>query len=151
MQEKSLIKKNILQFIDYKGITKYKFYQETGITRGILDQNNGMSEENTTRFLAFYPEVSPEWLLTGKGEMLKQPQGYTIKETPPPVAAEGQGSNTEVALLREQVALLKENKALIERENQRLEQEIKQLQEQISRLQQENSAIKSKPQDRATG
>lgn len=71
MQKKSLIKKNILYFIDCKGITKYKFYQDTGITRGILDQNNGMSEENTAKFLAYYPEVSPEWLLTGRGEMLK--------------------------------------------------------------------------------
>ena len=71
MQKKSLIKQNILYFIDYKNITKYKFYQETGITRGVLDQDNGMSEENTAKFLAQYPEVSPEWLLTGRGDMLK--------------------------------------------------------------------------------
>lgn len=43
MQEKSQIKKNILQFIEYKGITKYDFYKKTGITRGVLDQNNGMT------------------------------------------------------------------------------------------------------------
>jgi hypothetical protein len=72
MQENSLIKKNILQFIEYKGITKYKFYQKTGITRGILDQNNGMNEENIARCLAYFPEISAEWLLTGKGEMLKE-------------------------------------------------------------------------------
>jgi repressor LexA len=71
MQEKSLIKQNILQFIEFKGISKYKFYQTTGITRGILDQNNGMSEENTARFIAYFPEINSEWLLTGKGEMLK--------------------------------------------------------------------------------
>ena len=71
MQEKSLIKQNILQSVDFKGIAKCKFYQETGITRGILDQNNGMSEENTSKFLAYYPEVNVEWLLTGKGSMLK--------------------------------------------------------------------------------
>lgn len=74
MQEKSLIKRNILQYIDIKGITKYKFYQETGITRGVLDQNNGMSEENTTRILAQYKEINPEWLLTGNGEMLRSDQ-----------------------------------------------------------------------------
>lgn len=71
MQEKSLIKKNILQFIEYKGISKYKFYQDTGITRGVLDQDNGMSEENTTRFLDCYPEVSAEWLLRGEGNMIR--------------------------------------------------------------------------------
>lgn len=72
MQKKSLIKQNILYFIEYKGISKYKFYQKTGITRGILDQDNGMSEENTAKFLAYFPEVSPEWLLTGNGDMLRQ-------------------------------------------------------------------------------
>ena len=81
MQEKSPIKKNILQYIEYKGISKYKFYQETGITRGVLDQNNGMSEENTARFIAQYPEVSTDWLLTGKGAMLR---GQSAPEVAPP-------------------------------------------------------------------
>lgn len=70
MQEKSLIKQNILHYIDYKGITKYQFYKESGITRGVLDQNNGMSEENTARFLAKYKDINPTWLITGKGSML---------------------------------------------------------------------------------
>lgn len=77
MQKKSLIKQNILYFIEYKGISKYRFYQKTGITRGILDQDNGMSEENTTKFLAYFPEVSPEWLLTGRGDMLRQTKSDT--------------------------------------------------------------------------
>lgn len=72
MQENSIIKNNILQFLDCKGITPYKYYKETGTTRGVLTQNNGMSEENTLRFLAHYPEVNTEWLLTGNGEMLKK-------------------------------------------------------------------------------
>lgn len=72
MQEKSIIKQNILKYLDFIGITQYKFYQITGITRGVLGQNNGMSEENTSRFLDCFREVSPEWLLTGKGNMLKE-------------------------------------------------------------------------------
>ncbi len=71
MQEKSPIKQKILQFIEYKGITKYKFYLDTGVTRGILDQNNGISEENLAKILAYFPEISPDWLLTGRGEMLR--------------------------------------------------------------------------------
>lgn len=79
MQEKSLIKKNILQYLEIKNITKYEFYQKTGITRGILNQNNGMSEENTAKFLAYFKEINPEWLLTGNGPMLKNTSVESIK------------------------------------------------------------------------
>jgi hypothetical protein len=77
-QKKSTIKQNILHYIDYKGITRYEFYKKSGITRGVLDQNNGMSEENTARFLANYPEVSIEWLLTGAGNMLKSNDNQSL-------------------------------------------------------------------------
>ncbi|MEQ1733587.1 MAG: S24 family peptidase [Bacteroidia bacterium] len=69
MQDKSLIKQNIFQVIENESITKAIFYKKTGITRGILDQNNGISEENIAKFLASYPNVNPSWLLTGKGNM----------------------------------------------------------------------------------
>lgn len=75
MQEKSLIKRNILQYLEYKGISQYEFYKKTGITRGILTQNNGMSEENTARVLATYQDISPDWLLSGRGDMLRKPEG----------------------------------------------------------------------------
>ncbi|WP_372472857.1 hypothetical protein AB4865_08540 [Capnocytophaga sp. ARDL2] len=126
MQEKSLIKQNILQSVDFKGVAKCKFYQETGITRGILDQNNGMSEENTLKFLAYYPEVNVEWLLTGNGSMLKSEQPQPSKELI--------NDNEIVALLKEkledkqkQITLLEENKALLQEKVAKLESEIQAL------------------------
>lgn len=71
-QEKSPIKRKILTFLSEMGISQYDFYRKTGITRGILSQNNGISEENIARFLAVYPQVSAEWLLTGRGNMLRE-------------------------------------------------------------------------------
>jgi hypothetical protein len=102
MQEKSLIKKNILQYLDLKGITKYKFYQNTGITRGVLDQNNGMSEENTTKFLAYYKDVSAEWLIMGTGSMLKDQTISEIKSTkatPDPTPAPAPASNIDLGTM----------------------------------------------------
>ncbi len=69
--KKSLVKQNILQVIEYKGISKYEFYKKTRITRGVLDQNNGMSEENIARFLAYFTDIDANWLLTGNGLMLR--------------------------------------------------------------------------------
>jgi hypothetical protein len=70
-QEKSLIKQNISLYLAKKGVSDYVYYKESGTTRGILGQNNGISEDNISRFLAYAPDVNPEWLLTGKGNMLK--------------------------------------------------------------------------------
>ena len=74
MQEKnrdfSLFKMRILQYLDKKGITKYECYKNTGITNGVLSQKNGLSEENTMKFLAYYTDISTDWFFTGKGEML---------------------------------------------------------------------------------
>lgn len=70
-QEKSPIKQNILLYLAEKGVTPYEFYRAPGVTRGVLQQNNGISEDNIARFLAYAPDVNIEWLITGKGEMLK--------------------------------------------------------------------------------
>lgn len=73
-QEKSLIKQNILLYLTKKDVTPYEFYKKSGVTRGILQQNNGISEDNIARFLAYAPDVNVEWLITGNGDMLRTMQ-----------------------------------------------------------------------------
>lgn len=69
-REKSPIKERILQYINLKGITKYALYRDSGITRGILDQDTGISEDNLQKFLHFAQDISLTWLITGEGEIL---------------------------------------------------------------------------------
>ena len=71
MKNFSNIKQNILRFIERQDISKYELYKKTGISNGTLSQKGGMSESNIMKFLSAYTEISAEWLLTGKGEMLK--------------------------------------------------------------------------------
>lgn len=74
MQEKqqkiSPIKQKILQFADYKGLSKRSFYATINVSRGTLESNTGITEDILTKFIATYPEVSLEWLLRGNGSML---------------------------------------------------------------------------------
>lgn len=81
-QEKSPIKQNILRYLAQKGVSSYEFYKESGVTRGILQQNNGISEDNIARFLAYAPDVNIEWLITGEGTMLSHPTTPTPPTTP---------------------------------------------------------------------
>ena len=79
MQEKLPIKEKILQYLNIKGVTKYKFYKETGITRGILDQKNGITEDNLLKFINYAQDISLEWLFFESGEML------TLREFKEPI------------------------------------------------------------------
>lgn len=68
-QEKSPIKKRILQYLELKGISKYSFYKESGVTRGVLDQDTGISEDNLAKFLLYAQDISITWILKGEGNI----------------------------------------------------------------------------------
>ena len=80
MQYLSCVKERIIYFIDCKGISKYKFHKDSGITRGILDRETGITEDNIAKFIAYAPDVNTEWLLTGKGNMLKEEKRRAVEE-----------------------------------------------------------------------
>lgn len=78
MKNISTQKERIIQFIEYKGISKNKFYIETGISNGVLDKKSGLSMDTIEKFYSTYPDINPEWLLTGEGEMLKEKSNLPI-------------------------------------------------------------------------
>lgn len=71
IQKKSPIKERILQYADTMNISRREFYRITGISRGTLESNTGITEEIMAKFIATFEEISPEWLITGRGEMLR--------------------------------------------------------------------------------
>ena len=72
MKKISIQKERILQFLEFKGISKNKFYLQTGVSNGTLDKSSGLSMDTVEKFYAVYPEINPEWLITGSGNMIKQ-------------------------------------------------------------------------------
>lgn len=86
MKNISTIKERILQFIEYKGITKNKFYKETGISNGVLDKKGGLSMETVEKFYSTYPEINEKWILTGEGNMIKNYQEEKKNEAIPVTA-----------------------------------------------------------------
>lgn len=68
------IKENILQYIDNQSIVKEDFYRKTGISPSNFKGSGLKSEiggDKIVKILTCYPDINPEWLLTGKGSMLK--------------------------------------------------------------------------------
>src|SRR4051812_2841246 len=60
----------IIEYIEYKGISKYKFYQTTGLSNGFLDKGSNIGSDKCAIILSHYPDLNPTWLVMGEGEML---------------------------------------------------------------------------------
>lgn len=65
----------IYKYIDYKGINNSKLEKEIGLSNGYLgkmfSRKADIGESILNLILENSPEINPEWLLTGNGEMLK--------------------------------------------------------------------------------
>lgn len=78
MQEKSNkisnIKERILYSLELKGITKSTFFEKIGMTYGNFtgkSKETPLNSDAIGNILLEMPDINVEWLLTGKGEMLK--------------------------------------------------------------------------------
>jgi len=70
--------KNVLQrikqYIDFKKLTIRTFEKTTGMSNGSfssqLKNNKTIGVDKLENILRTYPEINPQWLLTGKGNMI---------------------------------------------------------------------------------
>ena len=65
-------KTNILKYIELRGIKKLEFYHSIGVANGFLDKGDGIVSDKLEKILKVYPDINPEWLLTGEGPMLRE-------------------------------------------------------------------------------
>ena len=73
MEKNLTIKDKILAFLQEKGIKKADFFEATGIQSSNFKGKNMSSQpggDMLVKILTLYPDLSAEWLLRGKGEML---------------------------------------------------------------------------------
>lgn len=91
----------IILFIEYKKLNIKEFETIIGISNGTLgkaiDRNGSINSTKLPIILEQFPELSADWLITGKGEMLRTTNGQ-----------EGKTENAEDAeRLRETISQLK--------------------------------------------
>lgn len=77
------IKRRILEYVEYKNITKEYFYKESGVTasnfkgKGIESELGG---DKIAKILSLYDDLNAEWLLTGNGDMVKKSEPKVIED-----------------------------------------------------------------------
>ena len=111
------IKDRVIEYLKTSGITKQDFCKETGISYANMVGNSLKSElggEQISSIFMKYPNISPDWLLLGKGPMLRG----SVSEAPP--------DNTLSVLLERIEDLARENGQL-QAENAELKKEVARL------------------------
>ena len=67
-------KERILQYLKYKGVSIRKFSEKISISPSNFNEKNmisSLSGDILSRILTVFEELSPDWLMLGKGEMLR--------------------------------------------------------------------------------
>lgn len=75
-----MIRERIIQYIESKEISKYQFYKITGFSNGFLDKEGSIGSDKCEQIIYSFPELNPEWLITGKGEMLREKFCVSVSE-----------------------------------------------------------------------
>lgn len=115
MSNFTVIKERLIHILEIKNISRNKFYQDTGVAYGILSQKNELKCDTLVKFITYFPDVNIEWILLGKGEILRK-DGENLSE------------NVENFVVSEKIF-----REILE-ENQKLNREIGRLEAEIERL-----------------
>ncbi len=82
------MKERILKLMEHEQMGQTQFANKTGIQRGamshLISGRNKPSLDVMTKILRCYPQIHPDWLLFGKGEMLREaaPGAESPEDTP---------------------------------------------------------------------
>lgn len=101
----------VIQYIDNKGINNSLFEKKCGLSNGYLGtqlkRNADLGEGVLNKILDNCLDISPEWLLTGRGEMLKSEVATEVIKTPrveviAPIKVEGRSLMPKVIVLKDE-------------------------------------------------
>lgn len=113
------IKQRILKYIDIKGIEKKKFFDSISVAASNFRSKSLYSEvggDVIAKISSKYPDINPQWLLTGKGEMLIDLEQSDFNRRAIALDAVTRHSSAR-ALTKERIGRLEDKIKLLEREN----------------------------------
>ena len=107
------VKQRIISFIKYQKLSQRKFENSINVSNGFVNNiSKSIGADKLQRILSVYPDLNPDWLLYGEGEMLKTSPGGVSAMPPPggeaahvvpllPLSAQGGPLNDFVLSVRE--------------------------------------------------
>ena len=88
-------KEKIKQYLEYKGISKNRFYTQTGLSMGFLDSGKSLGADKVRIIINTYPDLNLDWLILDKGNMTKTDPTPLSKNDQTTVAIGRRSDNNE--------------------------------------------------------
>ena len=122
------IKGRIIEYIENQSIKRSDFYRLTEISPSNFKGKGAISEiggDKIAKILTSFPNLNPDWLLTGQGNMLRNSEHFEVLTDNHPqnpdlisLLKEQQAKITEqaieIGMLRERLKLMEEERKLSE-------------------------------------
>lgn len=93
------VKERLLQFAKIQKLVMMDFYKKISVSSSNFSGKGGdsaLSTDKIIHILTIYPELSADWLLLGKGEMLRKNNAKNIAVASAP---QSQASNGDMSIL----------------------------------------------------
>lgn len=99
-----MILERLKEYIDYQGISVAAFERSIGMANASfgksLKNKGAIGTDKLEKILSIYSEISPVWLMTGEGNMLKTPNTPPINKRPAePATYAPEGSQEGIPLI----------------------------------------------------
>ena len=148
----------LVQYIDYKGFSNRSFEMQIGLSNGYigtqLKRNADLGESILNKILDNCLDINPIWLISGKGDMLKNTETRTLywrdSETDENIAnkineipAFEVDSNTIAQIRLEALHDKEKIIVMLEKDNERLEKELQDQKRENEQLKKELSLASS--------
>ena len=137
------IKLRILQFLEIQKFGKYSFYNKIGLSASNFagkSLESALSSTKISEILHIFPDLNPDWLLLGKGQMLRTD---STTETTSPTQLDNPYKHI-IELQDKLIKQLEHRVETIESENNNLRVEIAELQKQLKKKVATNTATTPK-------
>lgn len=83
-------KERLVLFLKHRGLSQGRFERMAGLSNGYVNKlRRNITADSLQRIVGAFPDLNPDWLMFGEGEMLRPTNNVTINHSPNAIANAG--------------------------------------------------------------